>query len=196
MLFKVNFVLKRHLIYGRNKNLFYFLLKIKKNDFIFSIKILRILVKMSKANTKEILAEIKNFLDSNDKITKKDFLKAVGDAFDNNKIDKPKTLKMKVKAKKNDNENKNENVDEVMKKKITKDTLKVDGEKPKRKLSEYQLFAKDQLALLKKREDDKADGEEKLKQKDLMKLVAKRWKMKKENIDEDEWDERMLEDDE
>lgn len=145
---------------------------------------------MSKANTKGILAEIKNFLDSNENITKKDFLKAVGDAFDNNKPDKPKTLKMKVKAKKNEGV---EGVEEVMKKKINKDTLKVDGEKPKRKLSEYQLFAKEQLSLLKKREDDKGDGEEKLKQKDLMKLVAKRWKLKKENIDESEWDERMLE---
>ena len=85
-----------------------------------------------------------------------------------------------------------------MNKKVKKDTLKPDddNEKPKRKLSDYQQFAKDQLSILKHREDAKEDGDEKLKQKDLMKLVAKRWKLKKAGIDETEWDERMNDDDE
>jgi len=148
---------------------------------------------MSKANTKAILADIKSFLESNDKINKKDFLKAVGDAFDNNKLAKPKALKLKVKAKE---EIDGSNVEAVMNKKVKKDDLKPEDDKPKRKLSDYQQFAKDQLAFLKQREDAKEEGVEKLKQKDLMKLVAKRWKLKKEGIDETEWDDRMAEDDE
>lgn len=149
---------------------------------------------MSKANTKAILADIKNFLDSNEKIIKKDFLKAVGEAFDKNKLAKPKALKLKAKAKE---EVDGSNIEAVMNKKVKKDNLIPDGEeKPKRKLSDYQQFAKEQLAFLKQREDAKEDGEEKLKQKDLMKLVAKRWKLKKEGIDESEWDDRMIEDDE
>jgi len=148
---------------------------------------------MTKANNKAILAEIKSFLDDNETITKKDFLKAVGEAFDKNKVAKPKALK--VKGKKNDDDE--SVVEKVMKKKVQKDTLKPDDEeKPKKKLSDYQQFAKDQLAFLKQREDAKEEGEEKLKQKDLMKLVAKRWKLKKAGIDEGEWDERMIEDDE
>ena len=148
---------------------------------------------MSKANTKAILAEIKSFLESNDKIIKKDFLKAVGEAFDNNKLTKPKGLKLKAKVKE---EIEGSNVDEVMNKKVKKDDLKPDEDKPKRKLSDYQQFAKEQLAFLKQREDAKDKVEEKLKQKDLMKLVAKRWKLKKEGIDENEWDDRMDDEDE
>ena len=143
---------------------------------------------MSKANTKAILAEIKSFLETNDKIIKKDFLKAVGQAFDNNKLAKPKALKLKVKAKE---EIDGSNVEAVMNKKVKKDDLRPEEDKPKRKLSDYQQFAKDQLAFLKQREDAKEEGVEKLKQKDLMKLVAKRWKLKKEGIEENEWDDRM-----
>ena len=148
---------------------------------------------MSKANAKAILADIKSFLDSNDKIVKKDFLKAVGEAFDKNKLAKPKVLKLKAKAKEEIN---GSNIEVVMNKKVKKDNLNPDEDKPKRKLSDYQQFAKDQLAFLKQREDAKEDGVEKLKQKDLMKLVAKRWKLKKEGIEETEWDDRMAEDDE
>jgi hypothetical protein len=143
---------------------------------------------MSKANNKAILAEIKSFLDSNEKIVKKDFLKAVGEAFDKNKLAKPKALKLKGKVKE---EVEGSNVAQVMSKQVMKDDL-VPEEKPKRKLSDYQQFAKDQLAFLKQREDAKDEGEEKLKQKDLMKLVAKRWKLKKEGIDENEWEDRMV----
>lgn len=85
------------------------------------------------------------------------------------------------------------NIEVVMNKKVKKDNLVPDEDKPKRKLSDLQQFAKDQLAYLKQREDAKEEGEEKLKLKDLMKLVAKRWKLKKEGIDETEWDDRMEE---
>lgn len=144
---------------------------------------------MSKANNKAILADIKAFLDEHETITKKDFLKAIGDAFDKNKVAK-KALKIKGKAKDADDESV---VEKVMKKKVIKDNLKPDEDKPKRKLSDYQQFAKEQLAYLKQREDAKEDGEEKLKQKDLMRLVAKRWKLKKADLPEEEWDERMME---
>ena len=149
---------------------------------------------MSKANNKAILADIKSYLDSNDKIIKKDFLKAVGEAFDKNKLAKPKALKLKAKAKEEVGDG--SNIEIVMNKKVKKDNLVPDEDKPKRKLSDYQQFAKDQLAFLKQREDAKEEGEEKLKQKDLMKLVAKRWKLKKEGIDETEWDDRMEEEEE
>ena len=144
---------------------------------------------MSKANNKAILADIKAFLDEHETITKKDFLKAIGDAFDKNKVAK-KALKNKWTPKDADDESV---IEKVMKKKVNKDNLKPDEDKPKRKLSDYQQFAKEQLAYLKQREDAKEDGEEKLKQKDLMRLVAKRWKLKKADIPEEEWDERMME---
>jgi hypothetical protein len=147
---------------------------------------------MSKANNKAILADIKAFLDEHETITKKDFLKAIGDAFDKNKVAK-KALKIKGKPKEDDNESV---VEKVMKKKVNKDNLKPDEDKPKRKLSDYQQFAKEQLTYLKQREDAKEEGVEKLKQKDLMRLVARRWKLKKAEIAEEEWDERMIEEDE
>ena len=141
------------------------------------------------AKNKAILTAIKKVLDESDKLTKKDFLKAVGIAFDENKpsVAKPKVLKMKGKAiaKDEDDEFGGRKV-----KKVEKDDIQPD-DKPKRKLSDYQQFAKDQLAFLKQREDDKEDASERLKQKDLMKLVAKRWRLKKEGVDEEEWDERI-----
>ena len=98
---------------------------------------------------------------------------------------------------KDDGEEAGDEVEAIMKRKTKKDALKPDDEdKPKRKLSDYQQFAKEQLAFLKQREDAKEEGQEKLKQKDLMKLVAKRWKLKKADIDESEWDDRMNEEDE
>lgn len=146
---------------------------------------------MTSVNNKAVLAAIKNFLDGAEKLTKKDFLKAVGDAYDANTT-KAKTLRVKAKAKVPKDEGEEE-TEPLKKKTVKKDVLKPDddGEKPKRKLSEYQIFAKEQLAFLKSREDDKEEGEVKLKQKDLMKLVAKRWKLKKDGVDENEWDERI-----
>lgn len=144
-------------------------------------------------SSKTIITIIKKFLDENDKITKKEFLKVVSDAFDDNKPTvKAKTLKLKCKNKDESKNNEEEKNSEIMNKKIKKDNIKNDDEKPKRKLSEYQQFAKEQLAFLKAREDSKNNGE-KLKQKDLLKLVGKRWKLKKEGIDEDEWDTKIEE---
>jgi len=171
--------------------LFYLKGKLKKNDFVYPIKSSPLLVKMSTAHSKAILADIKTFLDENNKTTKKDFLKAVGDAFDKNKTAKPKTLKLKGKAKAEVKVD--VGAEDVLKRKTKKNALVPDDDKPKRKLSDYQQFAKEQLAYLKNREDEKEEGEERLKQKDLMKLVGKRWKLKKAEIDESEWDERMLE---
>jgi len=157
---------------------------------------------------KAILNAIKNILEGSDKLSKKDFLKAVGDAFDDCKsnlvgkkalgkslVAKPtnaqKTGKSKGKVKLAE-EDQNDEEELPLGKKVKKDNLHPEAdEKPKRKLSEYQLFAKEQLALLKAREDAKEADVEKLKQKDLMKLVAKRWKLKKEGVDEEEWDDRI-----
>jgi len=151
-------------------------------------------LKMTSVNTKAILTAIKTFLDRDEKPTKKDFLKVIGDAFDANAKTgaKTKTLKVKVKAKVAPADEGEEEI-EPLKKKVKKDDLKSQDDKPKRKLSEYQIFAKEQLALLKRREDEKEDGEVKLKQKDLMRLVAKRWKLKKDGVDEDDWDARIEE---
>lgn len=146
------------------------------------------------AKNKAILTAIKKILDESDKLTKKDFLKAVGVAFDENKpsFAKPKVLKLKGKANAKD-EVVEEDEGEIGGRKmrqVGKDDVNPD-EKPKRKLSDYQQFAKEQLAFLKQREDAKEDVSERLKQKDLMKLVAKRWKLRKEGVDEEEWDERI-----
>lgn len=141
------------------------------------------------AKNKAILTAIKKVLDESDKLTKKDFLKAVGIAFDENKPSaKPKVLKLKGKK-----DEKDEETDEIggrKVKKVEKDDIQPE-DKPKRKLSDYQQFAKDQLAFLKQREDAKEDAGDRLRQKDLMKLVAKRWKLKKEGVEEEEWDERI-----
>ena len=172
--------------------LFHFCLK--KNDFGLLIRLLPS-SKMSGVNNKAILSAIKSFLEGNEKPTKKDFLKAVGDAFDMNAktVAKAKTLKVKAKAKKDEGLEETE----PLKKTVKKDALKPedDDEKPKRKLSAYQIFAKEQLTLLKSREDEKEEGVVKLKQKDLMRLVARRWKLKKDGVDESEWDSHIEEED-
>jgi len=150
------------------------------------------------AKNKAILTAIKKVLDDSDKLTKKDFLKAVGIAFDENKPSaKPKVLKLKGKKdeknEKDEKDEKNEETDKIggrKVKKVDKDDIQPE-DKPKRKLSDYQQFAKDQLAFLKQREDAKEDAGDRLRQKDLMKLVAKRWRLKKEGVEEEEWDERI-----
>lgn len=141
------------------------------------------------AKNKAILTAIKKVLDESDKLTKKDFLKAVGIAFDENKPSaKPKVLKLK--GKKDEMDEETDEIGGRKVKKVEKDDIQPE-DKPKRKLSDYQQFAKDQLAFLKQREDAKEDVGDRLRQKDLMKLVAKRWKLKKEGVEEEEWDERI-----
>lgn len=141
------------------------------------------------AKNKAILTAIKKVLDESDKLTKKDFLKAVGIAFDENKPSaKPKVLKLK--GKKDEMDEETDEIGGRKVKKVEKDDIQPE-DKPKRKLSDYQQFAKDQLAFLKQREDAKEDVGDRLRQKDLMKLVAKRWRLKKEGVEEEEWDERI-----
>ena len=64
--------------------------------------------------------------------------------------------------------------------------IKLDNpEKEKKPLTDYQSFVKTTLKTLKEREDAKEEGEEKLKQKDLMKEVGELWKqekVKKDNL--------------
>ena len=101
----------------------------------------------------EIVKDINAFFVNNDKYTKRDFETALSVA-GKNAYDK---VKGKGKGKK-------------------------DGEeKPKKELSDYQIFMKEQMVLLKAREDAKEEGEEKVKPKDLMKEIGELWKQKKSN---------------
>lgn len=52
-------------------------------------------------------------------------------------------------------------------------------EKPEKKLNAYQIFMKEQMPLLQKRENEKAEGEIKKKPKELMSEISEMWKMKK-----------------
>ena len=53
-------------------------------------------------------------------------------------------------------------------------------DKPKRELTAYQVFMKEQMTILKAREDAKGDDEVKIKPKELMKEIGELWKASKE----------------
>ncbi len=93
-----------------------------------------------------ILNDIKQFFEENKSFTKKDLVSFVSKSFDSHK----KSVKL----------NKKDEADD----------------KPKREPTAYQLFVKSTLPSLKAREDAKNEGEEKLKQTELIKEVAKMWK--------------------
>jgi len=106
---------------------------------------------------KELLfTNIEKFLEENENYTKKDLLSVVSKSFDEGKKLVAKKLKVK-------------NVKE---------------EKEKKPLTAYQVFVKTTLKTLKEREDAKAEGEDKLKQKDLMKEVGELWKASKVSKDD------------
>ena len=52
-------------------------------------------------------------------------------------------------------------------------------EKPEKKLNAYQVFMKEQMPLLQKRENEKGKGEAKKKPKELMSEISEMWKMQK-----------------
>jgi hypothetical protein len=62
----------------------------------------------------------------------------------------------------------------------------VDENAVKKPLNAYQLFMKEQRAILSKRENEKLNGEEKKKSTELMKEIAEMWKVKKNNGDKKE----------
>lgn len=114
------------------------------------------------ANT-QIIEDIKTFLDDNEKCTKKEFVAACGTAFDEHKKSKGKKAGAKDK--------------DVEKSKAAKEDDA--EEKPKKELTEYQKFMKEQMPILKAREDEKDDGEEKKKAKDLLKEIGVMWQAQK-----------------
>jgi hypothetical protein len=62
----------------------------------------------------------------------------------------------------------------------------VDENAVKKPLNAYQLFMKEQRAILSKRENEKPDGVEKKKSTELMKEIAEMWKVQKNNGDKKE----------
>lgn len=104
----------------------------------------------------EIIKELNSFLINNDKYSKKE-LETVVSVACRNAYDKYKGKSKGKKNKKNDDEE----------------------DKPKKELSPYQLFMKEQMPILKARENEKEDGVEKKKATDLMKEIGELWKLKK-----------------
>ncbi len=109
-----------------------------------------------------LLNDIKHFFEENESFTKKDLVSFVGKVFDMHKPVATRKKSLKLGKEK-----------------------KVDDEKPKRAPTAYQLFVKETLPELKAREDAKGEGEEKLKQTDLIKEVAKMWKDKQASLKEE-----------
>lgn len=107
-------------------------------------------------NTK-IVEDIKTFLDSNENCNKKEFVAACGKAYDDNKT------KGKKSAKK-DNKQEDDKQEE---------------DKPKKELTAYQKYVKEQMPILKAREDEKKDGEAKKKANELMKEIGEMWQAEK-----------------
>ncbi len=120
---------------------------------------------------------VKNYLEENPETNKPTFLKMIGDIF--------MSVKNSMKAgkkKEKDAGSDEEGIDVVKKgKKGGKKTAKADDgeEKPEKKLNAYQLFMKEQMPILQKRENDKAEGEAKKKPRELMSEISEMWKAKK-----------------
>jgi hypothetical protein len=142
------------------------------------------------ANSK-IAEDIKTFLDANENCNKKDFVAACGAAFNEHKgkgkkaakeVESEEEAEEKPKAKPT-KEAKEKPVKAAKKptKKEAKEAAKKDEEeKPKKELNGYQKFVKEQMPILKAREDAKGDDEEKMKAKDLMKEIGEMWQAAKE----------------
>ena len=107
----------------------------------------------------QIVDDIKTFLDANENSSKKNFLAACGVAFSEYKgKGKPPRKALSTKAAKKDDEE----------------------DKPKKELTVYQKFVKEYMPLLKAREDEKAEGEEKKKASELLKEIGVLWQASKD----------------
>jgi len=114
---------------------------------------------------------VRSYIDANPEVTKPAFLKVAGDIF-TSLTGKPKGGK------------KGGDDGEVKVKKGGKKIASVDDdgeEKPAKKLNAYQVFMKEQMPLLQKRENDKPEGQAKLKPRELMTEISEMWKAKKES---------------
>ena len=113
----------------------------------------------------QIAEKINNYLSENDDFTKKEFVTFAGEVFEecNGKEKKATDDKPKKKSTKKADEKK-------------KPAKKADDEdKPKKPLTKYQEFVKEQMPILKAREDAKEDGDEKKKASALMKEIGELW---------------------
>ncbi len=100
-----------------------------------------------------IIKSFENFFNENETYSKKDLLEFAKKTYDENSKD----LKKKVSKKNNE-------------------------EKEKKPLNSYQIFMKEQRAILNKRESEKDEGEEKISSKDLMREIANMWNEKKTTL--------------
>ena len=111
----------------------------------------------------QIVNHIKTFLEENENCNKKDFLAACGVAFSEYKGKKTAEPTGKAPRK-------------AIGKKSKKEEKKDDDDnKPKKELTGYQKFVKEHMPILKAREDEKAEGEDKKKASDLMKEIGEMW---------------------
>lgn len=118
---------------------------------------------------------VKNYLEENPETTKPTFLKMIGDMFI--------SIKGSLKASKKKEVSSDEEGEVIKKgKKGGKKAAKEEGEeKPEKKLNAYQVFMKEQMPILQKRENDKGEGEQKKKPRELMTEISEMWKLKKES---------------
>jgi len=114
----------------------------------------------------DIVSKINEFFNQNKQYTKKE-LETTISTLAKNAYDKFKN-KAKGKGKKEDKEG------------IKEDKEDIKEDKPKRELTKYQIFMKEQMAILKARENAKGDGEEKISPKNLMREIGEMWKAQKE----------------
>lgn len=118
---------------------------------------------------------VKNYLEENPEATKPTFLKMIGDMFI--------SIKGSLKTGKKKEVNSDEEGEVIKKgKKGGKKAAKEEGEeKPEKKLNAYQVFMKEQMPILQKRENEKGEGEQKKKPRELMTEISEMWKLKKES---------------
>jgi len=110
---------------------------------------------MLSSTNQSILDAIKNYLENNETYTKKEFVDIIKVIYDNNAKNKKKPRK----------------------------TKEDDGEeKVKKPLNDYQIFMKEQRAIINERESNK---EEKMNTREIMKEIAEKWQLKKKGLLED-----------
>lgn len=111
---------------------------------------------MLNSTSQSILDAIKNYFEKNETYTKKEFIDIIKVIYDNNAKNKKKSRKTKE-----------------------------DGEeKEKKPLNDYQIFMKEQRAIINVRESDK-DINERLNTREIMKEIAEKWQLKKKGLLED-----------
>ena len=124
-------------------------------------------------DNKQIITKITEAINALYEEKKEDFNKkdlenvvnnAIKEAYENIKVVKGKKPRKTVDKLKKDNDDK---------------PKKDNDDKPKKELTAYQIFMKEQMGLLKAREDAKPEGDEKKKPKELMKEIGELWKKSK-----------------